>query len=126
MDIQRINPDSMATPIAPYTLVVRKGKLVTTAGMMALDANGKLVGEDIESQTRQTIANVVTALGAAGASLDDVVKVTVFITDVENFAAMNSVYTEFFSESRPARSTVCVELVLPGALVEIEATAVLG
>ena len=126
MAIQRINPDSMATPIAPYTLVVRKENVVTTAGMLALDDNGKLVGEDIESQTRQTIANVVTALGAAGASLDDVVKVTVFITDVENFAAMNSVYTEFFSEMRPARSTVCVELVLPGALVEIEATAVLG
>ena len=125
MGIQRINPDSMSAPIAPYTLVVRKNNVVTTAGMLGLDANGKLVGDDITSQTRQTLDNVKTALEAAGASLDDVVKVTVFITEIANFAGMNEVYIEYFGDTKPARSTVGVELALPGALVEIEATAVL-
>ncbi len=126
MAIQRINPASMAEPIAPYTLVVRKDNVVTTAGMLGLDADGKLVGDDITSQTRQTLTNIKTALEAAGASLDDVVKVTVFITDIGNFSGMNAVYTEVFGDTKPARSTVGVELALPGALVEIEATAVLG
>ena len=126
MGIQRINPASMAEPIAPYTLVVRKDNVVTTAGMLGLDADGKLVGDDITSQTRQTLDNIRTALEAAGASLDDVVKVTVFITDIGNFSGMNAVYTEVFGDTKPARSTVGVELALPGALVEIEATAVLG
>ncbi len=126
MAIQRINPDGMSAPIAPYTLVVRKDNVVSTAGMLAFDGDGNLVGDDIESQTRQAISNVVTALGAAGATLDDVVKVTVFITDVANFAGMNAVYTEFFGDTRPARSTVRVDLVLAGALVEVEATAVVG
>ncbi len=126
MAIQRINPASMGEPIAPYTLVVRKDNVVTTAGMLGLDADGKLVGDDITSQTRQTLTNITTALEAAGASLNDVVKVTVFITDVANFTGMNAVYTEFFGDTKPARSTVGVELVLPGALVEVEATAVLG
>ena len=126
MGIQRINPASMAEPIAPYTLVVRKDNVVTTAGMLGLDADGKLVGDDITSQTRQTLDNIRTALEAAGASLDDVVKVTVFITDIGNFSGMNAVYTEVFGDTKPARSTVGVELALPGALVEVEATAVLG
>ena len=126
MGIQRINPASMAEPIAPYTLVVRKDNVVTTAGMLGLNADGKLVGDDITSQTRQTLDNIRTALEAAGASLDDVVKVTVFITDIGNFSGMNAVYTEVFGDTKPARSTVGVELALPGALVEIEATAVLG
>ena len=69
--------------------------------------------------------NIRTALEAAGASLDDVVKVTVFITDIGNFSGMNAVYTEVFGDTKPARSTVGVELALPGALVEVEATAVL-
>ena len=115
----------MAEPIAPYTLVVRKDNVVTTAGMLGLDADGKLVGDDITSQTRQTLDNIRTALEAAGASLDDVVKVTVFITDIGNFSGMNAVYTEVFGDTKPARSTVGVELVLPGSLVEVEATAVL-
>ena len=124
MPIDRINPEGMAAPIAPYTLVVRKDNIVTTAGMLAFDTSGNLVGDDIESQTRQVLSNVMTALEAAGASVEDVVKVTVFITDVANFPGMNAVYKEFFDETRPARSTLRVDLVLPDALVEIEATAV--
>lgn len=126
MAIQRINPDTLVTPGAPYHAVVRKGNIVTTSGQIAFDVNGNLVGEgDIATQTRQTLENVKHALEAAGATLDDVVKTTVFLTDMANFTGMNEVYAEFFGESKPARSTVGVELALPTLLVEIEATAVL-
>ena len=126
MAIQRINPDTLVTPGAPYHAVVRKGNIVTTSGQIAFDINGNLVGEgDIATQTRQTLENVKHALEAAGATLDDVVKTTVFLADMANFKGMNEVYAEFFGESKPARSTVGVELALPTLLVEIEATAVL-
>ena len=126
MAIQRINPDTLGTPGAPYHAVVRKGNIVTTSGQIAFDVNGNLVGEgDIATQTRQTLENVKHALEAAGATLDDVVKTTVFLTDMANFKGMNEVYAEFFGENKPARSTVGVELALPTLLVEIEATAVL-
>ena len=126
MAIQRINPDTLVTPGAPYHAVVRKGNIVTTSGQIAFDVNGNLVGEgDIATQTRQTLENVKHALEAAGATLDDVIKTTVFLTDMANFTGMNEVYAEFVGESKPARSTVGVELALPTLLVEIEATAVL-
>ena len=125
MSIQRINPNTLMTPGAPYHAVVRKGNVVTTAGQIAFDAQGNLVGEgDIAAQTRQTLENVKNALEGAGATLDDVVKTTVFITDFANFKAMNEVYGEFFGDSLPARSTVGVQLALPTLLVEIEAMAV--
>ena len=90
MSIQRINPDTLVTPGAPYHAVVRKGNIVTTSGQIAFDVNGNLVGEgDIKAQTQQTLENVKHALEAAGATLDDVVKTTVFITDLANFKAMN-------------------------------------
>lgn len=125
MDAQRINPPTLSTPMAAYSQVVRKGNLVTTAGMVALDAQGKVVGEgDIAAQTRQTLENVRHALEAAGASLRDVVKTTIFITDFANWPAMNRVYSEYFNAAPPARSTVRADLVMPALLVEIEAIAV--
>ena len=126
MDIQRINPDGLAKPMAAYSMVTRRGQVVTTAGMVAFDADGKLVGEgDIAAQTRQALENLKTALVAAGASLRDVVKTTIFISDLANYKGMNAVYNEYFGQNPPARSTVRVDLVLPTLLVEIEAMAVL-
>lgn len=125
MAAQRINPSSLSTPMAAYSQVVRKGSLVTTAGMVSLDADGQLVGEgDIEAQTRQTLENVKAALAAAGASMDDVIKTTIFISDFANYKAMNAVYDEYFSDAPPARSTIRADLVLPALLIEIEAMAV--
>lgn len=125
MSVQRINPETFAKPLAAYCQVTRKGSIVTTAGMIALDGNGQVVGEgDIEAQTRQTLENLQNALQAAGASLADVLKTTIFLSNFDNYQGMNAVYNEFFKDHPPARSTIRCDLVLPTLLVEIEAIAV--
>ena len=125
MQAQRLNPESVSKPMASYCQVVRKGSIVATAGMVAFDASGNLVGEgDIVAQTRQTLENTKNALEAAGASMKDVIKTTVFITDFANYKGMNSVYNEISHDAPPARATVRVDLALPSLLVEIDAIAV--
>ena len=127
MAAQRINPPELPTPGAAYSQVVKKGTIVATAGTIAMDSNGNVVGEgDIETQTRKVLENISAALQAAGASMQDVIKTTVFISDMSDYKGMNAVYGEFFSDAPPARSTVKAELVLPSLLVEIEALAVTG
>ncbi len=126
MNAQRLNPPSLSTPLAAYSQVVRKGSIVTTAGMIATDADGNIVGKgDIEAQTKQTLENIKIALKAAGASLKDVVKTTIFLSDMDNYKGMNAVYNEYFAQYPPARATVRADMVLPSLLVEIEAMAVL-
>jgi len=126
MPAQRINPKGLPTPMAAYSQVVRKGSIVSVAGMVSSDADGKVVGEgDIRAQTRQTLENMKKALAAAGASFSDVIKTTVFITDFANYKGMNEVYSEYFGQHPPARATVRADLVLPAWLIEIEALAVL-
>jgi len=126
MPAQRINPKGLPTPMAAYSQVVRKGLIVSVAGMVSSDADGKVVGEgDIRAQTRQTLEYMKKALAAAGASFSDVIKTTVFITDFANYKGMNEVYSEYFGQHPPARATVRADLVLPAWLIEIEALAVL-
>ena len=125
MKIERVNPDTLAKPLAAYSQVVRAGSLVTTAGLIALDSDGKVVGEgDVEAQVRKTLENMVAALDAVGATLDDVIKTTLYLADMADYAAMNAVYNEFFESSRPARATVQAPLVLPSLLFEMDAIAV--
>ncbi len=126
MSVQRLKPQSLPTPMAAYCQVVRKNSIVTTAGMISTNAEGQVVGSDIETQTRQTLDNLQAALEAAGAGLQDVVKTTVFIKDMADYKGMNQVYNQVFQEHPPARSTVRADLVLPELLIEIEAIAVLG
>ena len=127
MEAQRINPPSLSKPMASYSQVVRKGCVVTTAGLVALDADGNLVGEgDIVAQTRQVLENLKAALAAVGASIEDVMKTTVFITDFADYQGMNSVYNEYFDEAPPARATVRADLVTPSFLVEIDAIAMVA
>jgi 2-iminobutanoate/2-iminopropanoate deaminase len=113
--------------IGPYSQAIRTEGLVFASGQIALDpASGQLTGVDVRAQTRQAMENVKAVLEAAGTSLASVVKTTVFLTSMANFAAMNEVYGEYFTESPPARSTVAVAELPRGALVEIEVTALRG
>lgn len=126
MDVKRLNPSSLPKPPAAYSQVVRKGSLVTTAGMVALDAAGNVVGEgDVGAQTRQVMENLKGALQAVGASLSDVVKTTIFLSDMVHYQGMNAVFNEYFQGHPPARSTVQAGLALPSLMVEIEAIALL-
>jgi reactive intermediate/imine deaminase len=115
-------PEGMARPEPPYSPVVVSGDLVYTAGQVALDTEGKVVAGGIEEQTEQVLDNVERCLAAAGCSLDDVVKVTAFVSDLGGFEGFNRVYARRFAEPYPARSTVGVRLA-PGLLVEIEVVA---
>jgi len=112
--------------VGPYSQAIRVGDLVFTAGQLGFDpATGKLAEGGIEEQTRQALRNIAAVLEAAGSSLDKVAKTTVFIENMGDFRAMNEVYSEFFPNEPPARSTVEAGLAL-GALVEIDAIAVVG
>ncbi len=117
--------------VGPYSQAIRKGRFVYTSGQIALDpATGKLVEgetaeETIVAQTRQVLTNLQAVLAAAGSGLHQVVKTTVFLTTMEDFARMNGVYAEFFGDDPPARSTVAVAALPLGARVEIETVAVL-
>lgn len=111
-------------PIGPYVQAVAGNGLLFCSGQVGLDhTTGKLVEGDVGAQTRRALLNLAAVLSAGGASLRDVVKTTVFLVDMQDFAAMNEVYGEVFGESPPARSTVAVTGLPAGARVEIEATA---
>jgi len=112
--------------IGPYSQAVSTGSLVYTAGQIGLNpATGKMT-EGIENQARQVMANLAAILTAAGSSLDQVIKTTIFLQDMADFAAVNAIYGEAFSATPPARSTVQVAGLPLGALVEIEAIALAG
>lgn len=111
--------------IGPYSVANRYGELVFTAGQLGLDpATMELVPGGIEAETRQALLNVQHVLEAAGSSLDDVLKTTVFLRDMGDFTRMNAVYAEFFSQNYPARSTVQVAALPKNGAVEIETVAV--
>lgn len=112
--------------VGPYSQAVRAGQFLYTAGQIPLDpATGELVERDIQVQTRRVILNLQSILEAAGANLDRVVKTTVFMQDMGQFAAMNEVYGQFFGDQPPARSTVEVCRLPLDVLLEIEAIALL-
>ncbi len=111
-------------PIGPYSVGIRVGELLYTSGMAGVDPQtGKLVPGGIEAEARQTLQNLASILEAGGASLGGVLKTTVFLQDMGEFARMNAVYAEFFPSEPPARSTVQVAALPLGARVEIEAVA---
>jgi 2-iminobutanoate/2-iminopropanoate deaminase len=121
---QIIATDKAPAAIGPYSQGVRIGDLIYTAGQAGLVPGTKeLAGPDIESQTRQTLENIKAILKAGGSCMKHVVKTTVFVIDLSEFARMNAVYGEFFPEHPPARSTVQVVALPLGARVEIEAVA---
>ncbi len=113
-----------AKAIGPYSLGIKAGQFVFCSGQTGTE-QGKLL-EGVEAQTRQTLINLSNILEAAGSSLERVVKTTVFLRDINDFARMNAVYAEFFKTEPPARSTFQVAALPLGASVEIEAIALLG
>jgi 2-iminobutanoate/2-iminopropanoate deaminase len=125
--LQVVHSSSAPKAIGPYSQAIRVGSLLYTAGQVALDPeSGQLVEGGIEAQTRRVLDNLAAVLAAAGGSLANVVKTTVFMQDLGEFAAMNAVYAEYFTQAPPARSTVQVAALPRGARVEIECVAVLG
>ena len=115
-------------PFSHYTDAVRAGDLLFVSGCVSVDGEGRVVGEgDVVAQARQVFENIGACLAAAGASFADVVKVTTFLTDIEDRARINSVRQEFFGDARPASTLVEVSaLVLPEFLIEVEAVAALS
>lgn len=119
-----IHTPNAPAAIGPYSQAVKTGNLVFVSGQLPIDpTTGAFAGNDIASQTRQSLTNVKAILEAAGYSCADVVKTTVLLSDIADFAAMNAVYAEFFTENCPARAAFAVKDLPKGALVEIEAIA---
>jgi 2-iminobutanoate/2-iminopropanoate deaminase len=118
--------DKAPKAIGPYSVAVQTGQLVYTAGQIGLDpATGEIVPGGVEAETRQVLTNLKNVLEASGSSLGDVVKTTVFLRDMADFAKMNAIYGEFFNQQPPARTTVAVAGLPKGGAVEIEAVAAL-
>ena len=121
-----ISTQKAPAAIGPYSQAIQIGNLVYTSGQIPIDpTTGKFAEGGIKEQTRQSLLNVKAILEEAGLTMKNVVKTTVFMADMNDFADMNAIYAEFFSEPYPARSAVAVKTLPKGALVEIEAVAAL-
>lgn len=110
--------------VGPYSQAIEAGGFVFTSGQLPIDPSTNQFAEGgVKEQTRQSLTNARNVLESAGLGLSNVVKTTVFLSDMENFAAMNEVYAEFFKEPYPARSAFAVKTLPKGALVEVECIA---
>ena len=119
-----ISTSKAPAAIGPYSQAIQVGNLVYTSGQIPIDpATGVFAEGGIKEQTRQALLNVKAILEETGLSMNDIVKTTVFMADMNDFADMNAVYAEFFTEPYPARSAVAVKTLPKGALVEIEVVA---
>ena len=114
----------MGAPSAiPMSPAVRAGENVFVSGQLAFGPEGKLVGENVAEQTRQCLDNIKAILAKAGCEMTDIVKCSVWLVNVEDFSAFNAEYAQYFPANPPARATVRSDLMVPGALVEIDAIA---
>ena len=124
MNTRIIKTDQAPAAIGPYSQAVRIGNMLYTAGQIALDPrSGEFLSGEIEQETERTLENISAILKADGLSLGNVVKTTVYLTDLSHFARMNQIYEKYFSENKPARACVQVAALPKGAKVEIEAIA---
>jgi len=124
MEKNRVHTNDAPAAVGPYSQAIRIGDFVFTAGQVALDpTSGEIVGSDVAAQTEQVMSNLRAVLVAAGSDLSHVIKTTVFLQSMGDFAAMNAVYARHFPEPFPARSTVEVGALPKGGLVEIECIA---
>ena len=119
--------DKAPKAIGPYSQGIRYGDIVFTAGQIGLDyKTGQIVEGGIEAQTRQVLDNLKSILESSGSALGNVIKTTVFVTNLGDFEKMNAVYAEYFPQDPPARSTVQAAALPKGALIEIECVAMVG
>jgi len=124
MELQAVKTEQAPIPRGPYNQAVRVGDTIYVAGQMAIDpATNALVEGDAAAQARQVFENIKAIVEAAGSSLDRVVKTTIFLADVDDFAAINAVYAEYFTGTLPARSTVAVAA-LPGGGAKLQVDAI--
>jgi 2-iminobutanoate/2-iminopropanoate deaminase len=117
-----ISTENAPGAIGPYSQAIKTGNMVFVSGQIPIDpATGDFVSNDVSEQTEQVLKNLSAVLEAAGSSLNNVVKTTVFLADMNDFAAMNEIYAKYFSENKPARATVQAARLPRDARVEIEA-----
>ena len=123
--MEKVNTKNAPKAIGPYSQAIKIGNFIYTSGQIALTKNGEFLDSDIKTQTKQVCENLEAILGASGAKLENVVKTTIFLDDIDNFNDVNEVYKEYFKH-KPARSTVAVKELPKGAKVEIECIAYLN
>lgn len=125
MNIKAIATEKAPGAVGPYSQGIKAGELVYTSGQLPIDpSTGQLVQDDIQKATRIALDNVKAILEEGGASLETVIKVTIFVKDMENFGSINEVYSEYFTDHKPARSLVEVARLPKDGTIEIEAIAV--
>jgi 2-iminobutanoate/2-iminopropanoate deaminase len=121
--MQNINTKNAPQAIGPYSQAIAVDGVVYTSGQIAITPDGVMLQGSVEEQTHQVLKNLSAVLGEAGSSLQDVIKTTIFLDDMSDFDRVNEVYTIYFKEHKPARSTVAVKSLPKNALVEIECIA---
>src|SRR6476661_4522105 len=123
MTVEPLPTPSAPKVMGPYSAAVRAGEWIILSGQLGLDPSSAKLVDGVEAQARQALANIAAVLGDCGATLNDVAKSLLFVTDLADFATVNAVYAEAFGDHRPARSTVQVAALPAGAQVEIEVWA---
>lgn len=121
--MQSIQTNKAPQAIGPYSQAIKTNGLIFTSGQIALKSDGEFLNKDVKEQTKQALNNLKAVLEEASSSLDKVVKTTIFLADMDDFAQVNETYATFFTH-KPARSTVAVKTLPKNALVEIEAIAI--
>lgn len=121
--MESVHTESAPAAIGPYSQAIRADGMLYTSGQIALDPHSGEMADGFDAQARQVLSNLSAVLAAAGCTFSDVVKATIFVTDLSNFPRLNELYGEAMGEHRPARSTVQVAALPKGALVEIDLIA---
>ncbi|NLY44866.1 MAG: RidA family protein [Tissierella sp.] len=126
MTLELIATKNAPGAVGPYSQAIKAGNMIYTSGQLHINPeNGELIKDDIQAQTKQSLENVKAILEEGGATLEDVVKVTIFMTDISKFSLVNEVYGQYFSNHKPARSCVGVKELPLGGEIEIEAVAII-
>jgi len=118
-----IETTSAPAAIGPYSQAIKVNGMIFTSGQIAITPSGELVDRDIKRQTRQVLTNLQNILAEAGSTLNDVVKVTIFLEDMSDFGIVNVIYAEYFGDHKPARSTVAVKTLPKNVMVEMDVIA---